>query len=358
MGHTIENKRELLYHLLGVIAFLSFPIFFSPDFFTPRELIGIKGFRIDFLFHLLLIIYFYFSYFVLLKSAFFKEKYILYFISITLIFLVLIYISDFLGDFIKFKELEYRPIHEDIGHPRPRPHNDHHFRRIHFFELGKHFLQFLMVTILGILMIVNKRRKDLEQEKKNLELNYLKSKLNPHFLFNTLNGIYALALEKSDRAAEAVVKLSGLMRYILTEAEKDDVLLINEIKYIEDYVELQKMRMDKNNHLKFAVIGSPSGNKITPMILMTFIENAFKYGVNPDRETRIEILLEIEGTGIKLSVLNTKSVEYKQEENLSAGHGLSNTKFILENKYPGNYKLDTIEEATTYQIQLYINLEN
>jgi LytS/YehU family sensor histidine kinase len=181
--------------------------------------------------------------------------------------------------------------------------------------------------------------------------------LNPHFLFNTLNGIYALSLEKSDKTASAIVKLSGMMRYLLTEAERDEVSLKNELEYIKDYIELQKLRLTDNNQLSVSVTGYPNGKKITPMILMTFIENAFKYGVNPEKDSRIDIDIKLENKSIILEVFNTKSRAINHEEE-DGGRGLSHTLKILETRYSGHYVLENKDEGDTYRVYLKIEIED
>ena len=127
---------------------------------------------------------------------------------------------------------------------------------------------------------INSRLKLAEKEKVNAELSYLKAQINPHFLFNTLNSIYSLAIEKSDYTATAVVKLSSMMRYVITDASHKFVPLEKEINYISNYIELQKLRIDSSIKLMYTVTGDISDKKIAPLVLISFIENAFKYGVN------------------------------------------------------------------------------
>ena len=353
MGKKILNK-ELLYHVMGIIGFLAIPIVFSPDFFSPVELTQIKGFRNDLAFHILLVLYFYFSYLVLLDKLYFKGRYVLYVLVITICFVSFVYIADVISGV----EHQHRPDHQSMEMPSHHGHeHPHHQPHFHIFELGKHFIQFVMLTILSILIGVNQRRKRLEQEKTDLELSYLKSKLNPHFLFNTLNGIYALSLEKSDKTASAIVKLSGMMRYLLTEAERKEVSLKNELDYIKDYIELQKLRLTENNQLNVTVTGYPNGKKITPMILMTFIENAFKYGVNPEKDSRIDIGIKLENNSIILNVFNTKSRATNSEDE-DGGRGLSHTLKILETRYSGHYILETEDGADAYRVYLKIDIEN
>lgn len=344
------KNKEILIHVIGVIGFMSFPIVFSPDIFSARELMGIRGFRIDLFFHFLLLVYFYVSFYFLIDNFYFKGKYLLYLsISISLFLLALI-LSSYLGSDMFFPHKEAEPIGGIMQH---KHHHGQHRIKLFGFEFGKHLLQFLMLSVLGIFIKTNQRHKTLEKSKRDLELSYLKSKLNPHFLFNTLNGIYALSLEKSDKASAAIVKLSGLMRYLLIDAEKEKVLLKNELNYINDYIELQRLRLTEDNHLLYHVEGNPHAHTIAPMVLMAFIENAFKYGVNPEIKSNIEIYILLNEEEVCLDVYNVKSIS-KNEDDESNGRGQSSAIKILENSYAGNYELVIDDQKDSYRVKLKI----
>lgn len=348
------GNKEILIHVIGVVGFMSFPILFSPDIFSTRELIGIQGFRNDFIFHFLLCVYFYFSYYFLIDHFYFKGKYLLYFsISISLFLLALI-LSSYLGSHMFFHHNEVEPIGGIMQHRR---HHGQHGMRFLGFEFSKHLLQFLMLSVLGIFIKTNQRHKSLEKSKRELELSYLKSKLNPHFLFNTLNGIYALSLEKSDKTAPAIVKLSGMMRYLLSDAEKEKVSLKNELNYINDYIELQRLRLTEDNHLLYCVEGNPNAHSIAPMVLMAFIENAFKYGVNPELKSNIEIYIVLNEDEIFLDVYNVKSIS-KNIDDESNGRGLSSTIEILEKSYAGKYELEIEDQNDYYRVKLKIKFND
>ena len=138
------------------------------------------------------------------------------------------------------------------------------------------------------------------------ELSFLKAQINPHFLFNTLNSIYALAIKKDDKTADAVVQLSELMRYIMTNANDDVIALDKEINYINNFVQLQKTRLGNTVNVDYAVEGNAFGKCITPLILISFIENAFKHGVNPNQNSEIVIRITIVEDYLTLFVSNNK----------------------------------------------------
>jgi hypothetical protein len=146
------------------------------------------------------------------------------------------------------------------------------------------FVSCLFIFLSAVLKFVSdwfsneKIRSNLENEKLISELAFLKSQINPHFLFNSLNNIYSLAYQKSEKTPEAILKLSEIMRYMLYESNEDKVALADEIRYLENYIELQKLRFKDNTFIKFEISGEVQTQKITPLVLISFVENAFKHG--------------------------------------------------------------------------------
>src|ERR1700748_3501739 len=185
---------------------------------------------------------------------------------------------------------------------------------------------------------ISNRLKLAEREKVNAELSYLKAQINPHFLFNTLNSIYSLAIEKSDYTATAVVKLSGMMRYVITDASHKFVSLEKEINYISDYIELQKIRLDDSIKLSYSVSGDPADKIVAPLVLISFIENAFKYGVNAEENSEIKIHIDSTKGYVHLRVFN-KKVKIQQVNTHTSGLGIENTINRLQLLYPGRHKL-------------------
>ncbi len=152
------------------------------------------------------------------------------------------------------------------------------------------------------LILNEKMRKEAEKERLHTEVAFLKHKINPHFLFNTLNSIYSLALIKSDLTAEAVMKLSDMMRYVIQEVDHEKVPLELGLEYVAHYVELQKFRLSSNVEVQMNITGDPKPYEIPPMILVPFIENAFKYGISTHENATITINLDI-GSAIPLPML-------------------------------------------------------
>jgi LytS/YehU family sensor histidine kinase len=223
---------------------------------------------------------------------------------------------------------------------------------------GGGIVQFLLIYFSSILMKVNVRMDEMHEEKTQAELSYLKAQINPHFLFNTLNSLYALTLEKSDGAPEAVLKLSGIMRYVVSESEQDFVALSKEIQYIKDYIDLQKLRISDNVQFSMQVEGSPDGKRIAPMLLIPFIENAFKYGVNPDEDSVIDIRFVLSDYQLHLTVLNTIAANSFDEQH-KTGTGIENVQKRLNLVYPQKHKLQFATQADgMYLVDLKIFLES
>ena len=197
----------------------------------------------------------------------------------------------------------------------------------------------------------------LLKEKTAAELEALKSQINPHFLFNTLNNIYTLALKKSNQTPDVVLKLSEMLDYMLYECNTNQVLLKKEIKLIENYLYLQQIRYEKRLKINFHVKGESSHHKISPMMLLPFIENSFKHGVGKQRnDAWIKIDLIIRSNTIEFQVKNSKAINLIDEKKKnSGGIGLSNVRKRLGLIYRNNYELDIISKDNEYSVLLKLN---
>jgi len=195
----------------------------------------------------------------------------------------------------------------------------------------------------------------LLKEKTDAELAVLKGQINPHFLFNTLNNIYSLALKKSDLTAEAVLKLSEMLDYLLYECNTDLVTMQKEIRLIRNYIYLQKIRYGERLDIQFNTEHF-NDQRIPPMILLPFIENSFKHGVGKQsKKVWIKIQLFIEDQSIHFGILNSKSIQKKVDNNsTSGGIGLENVKKRLELLYQKNYSLEIKDQTDIFSVKLLI----
>ncbi|MBD3617370.1 MAG: histidine kinase [Gracilimonas sp.] len=216
-----------------------------------------------------------------------------------------------------------------------------------FIKLAKHWYE------------KDRQTQELKQQKLEAELNFLKSQIHPHFLFNTLNNLYALTLKKSDDAPEVVMKLSELLSFMLYEGSATAISLEKELKLIENYIELEKIRYDERLDIQFKRQGEFKSKQIPPMLLMPFVENAFKHGAsNEIEETEIHIEIKVQENTLDFSVENSK-VENEPSERYGyqKGVGLINVRRRLELLYNGYYTLDIHENETHYHISLNLKLD-
>lgn len=176
-----------------------------------------------------------------------------------------------------------------------------------------------------------------EADKASAELSFLKAQINPHFLFNTLNNIYALTIKTCPDAADSILKLAKIMRYITNEAHRDRVPLQNELECIADYIAIQQLRLGAKTQVEFMVTGEAGGHMIAPLIMMTYIENAFKYGISKQEASVILIEISIEKDIITLYCKN-RAFEHTHPGE-STGIGIANTQKRLTHLYQGKHTL-------------------
>lgn len=190
------------------------------------------------------------------------------------------------------------------------------------------------------------------------ELNFLKTQINPHFLFNSLNSIYAHTLKKSDEAPELVLKLSEIMRYMLYDCNEEVVPLEQELNYIKNYLELERVRKGKNNEIIFTVEGDTDHQHIAPLLLITFVENSFKHGVNNISEGFVKIHCKIQHNTLSFTITNSVSpqIHIANLNKKSGGIGLENAKRRLELLYPSRHALTIKKRIDEFEVHLILNL--
>ena len=219
-------------------------------------------------------------------------------------------------------------------------------------------LQYLYPTLilLAISFYIEKQKLlELHEKKREAELNALKNQLNPHFLFNTLNSLYLLALKKSDKTVTVIENLSHILDYMLYRCDKKFVLLKDELNLINKYIELEQIRYGKRVTINYdeSITGS---EKIAPLLLLTFVENAFKHGVSEEIKTAtINIQVKNIGNQFSFEIKNSKPFTgEKTKERKSLG--LLNVKKQLELLYPKSHELNITDATNTYFTQLKLSL--
>lgn len=290
-----------------------------------------------------LIITFYFNYYFLIPKYLLKKKYWLYFSFLLLTIAITFLLSGatfFFSDFNPEKLAQKNPIVEKI---------------IPVIIINAISL-WLLSMVSAILFTVYNRLKETEKEKLSAQIASLKSQINPHFLFNTLNNIYATAIDTSPKAADMVDKLSEMMRYTMKDTQQDFVLLEDEINYINNFIELQKLRLDRSVKLEYNGLENIPELQIAPMLLIPFIENAFKHGVNSEQKSHIKIEFAINKTELQLTVVNNK-VRVQKDISERSGLGINNTWHRLNLIYPSKHLLVINDREKEFSVSLHINLQ-
>ncbi len=207
-------------------------------------------------------------------------------------------------------------------------------------------------------------KKELQEQNLTSELKFLKSQIDPHFFFNTLNSLYALTLKKSDSAPETVLKLSEIMRYMLYECNEKTVPLEKEIQYINNYIDLERIRHGKDARIVLDITGDYTNKEIMPLVFSPFIENSFKHGLQGNIDDRfIEIKLDIQESQLYFNVKNSKSdlrlptVPLYENDSKAGGIGLSNVQRRLKLEYPNDHSLRIIDKEDIYSIELDLKLK-
>lgn len=364
MPREVSKKNHPIWHIVGCLLFLVVPWLLAP---RPEGMPMFSGadFR-DWYSNAIMLLFFYLNYYLFIPKLYFKKKLITYYSLVVFGFASICLVPSLLTGYIPWKaqreQVQLNRSSEEVRPDRQGPKNAPDRRGPRddgsFLTQVKHSIFLYGVVILfSILLKVRARLYDTERNRFYTELGSLKMQINPHFLFNTLNNIYAFAIrEKASNTATSILKLSGMMRYVVSEASQEYVSLDKEINYINNYIELQKMRLNKNLHLSFNVVGIVNEQRIAPLLFIAFIENAFKHGVNPDQDSYLNIKIDITENTITLLVENQK-VKVSLEQYEKSGVGISNTKSRLALLYPKQHFLNINEDVNTYQVQLTLQLK-
>lgn len=230
------------------------------------------------------------------------------------------------------------------------------------FSIFNTLLWNYVILIFAVSVVIFKKwyidemqKNKLVEEKLEAELSFLKSQIHPHFLFNTLNNLYALTLIKSEQTSDVVLKLSSLLDYMIYKSNDKFVALSQDLEILENYIELEKLRYNKRLDLDYQINGKPGFLKIAPLIMLPFIENSFKHGASDDRTNpKIRIKIEIGTDCVNLKVVNSLRGEKKKDESLGEGIGLKNVRRRLELIYPDMHKLDIRQSEQEFEVNLEV----
>lgn len=337
----MKKGLQIFWHIFIWLSLISFFLFLVRNNarFTTQGILVIFG-----LYGLINISLFYINYLVLIPRFLNRKQYALY--AATVLVIIIAYGFAKYGVGLLFpNDVLMRSSREPIT-----------FASYYVSTILSSSLFIFMSVVLkfSIDWFLNERiQRDLENQRLTAELAFLKSQINPHFLFNSLNSIYSLAYQHSDNTPGAILKLSEIMRYMLYESNDNKVALEKELQYLQNYIDLQKIRFGDKAFIDFKIQGKVDDQRIVPLLLIAFIENAFKHGVANDAASAIKLLINIEDTRLYFYIRNKK---HSNNRDAAGGIGLSNVKRRLDLLYPGKYNLDIRDEIDTYTCELSLVL--
>jgi LytS/YehU family sensor histidine kinase len=350
------SAKGILTHAFFVSLFLIVPTiaFIRPpnEPFFPMSRVFLQ----DTIANFVMLGFFYLNYYTLIPKLFFPQKYFVYTLCVIGFITITLTLPNLLARNVPHVTNYLPPEQKERVERMFREEENNSVLFFMWLEFRHHLSLFFSAIFFSFLLKTRQHLSEIKEEKLKAELSSLKSQINPHFLFNTLNSIYALSVKKDDRASDAIINLSGLMRYIIKDSNDYKIPLHKEIEYMENYIELQKARLGNTANVRFKCWCDPGDKKIAPLILITYIENAFNYGVNPDVENCIvDIELEVTETGIRLKTFNKKAQSNAKAD--SSGIGMQNTRKRLQLLYPDKHLLDITENEETYSLTLLLTLK-
>jgi two-component system, LytTR family, sensor kinase len=353
----LKGKRlHIVLHIIGWVILLILPLYLLLNFSTGKTSWGfVEGFYLR---SALYVFLFYINYLWLVPKFLFNKKIKIYFVALGIVMVALFFINE-KGHRLIFENstnLEQKQNIEKLERSNSIPKVPHQFYVYDFL------LSTIFVTGFSIGLYVSERliknekeKKELEKEKLNSELAFLKNQVSPHFFFNTLNNIYSLVQINTDDAQKAILNLSKLMRYLLYESEQGDTKLYQEIEFMQNYINLMKLRLNNKVDLKVSFPDSHSEMAIPPLLFISFIENAFKHGVSYREKSFIDISFRISGNKIQFRSSNSLVVKSK-EVSTGSGIGLDNVQKRLNLLFPYKHKLEIVRTSSDFNVMLEIDL--
>ena len=353
MGFKLpRNSMTILTHISLWVVFLGTPILFEPGAQTSmddvisklpppevRQAIGVA-------LNLALITIFYLNFSVFLPRFYLKGKVWQYFFAVFSTYGIFQMLGYFLRTYI-FTRVFKIPAEESITHVS--------------ILLSSIFFVLMWAASSGFRLgeewrRAENQRRETERRRLEAELTLLKSQINPHFLLNSLNNLYALALTQPDKTPEAILKLSEMVAYILHECDQPEVPLARDLKFIQNYLALQRMRLPPNVNLLVEMPERIPDLHIEPMILITFVENAFKHGLTTKEPCTIQVSVRIRGNQLSLEVINPVIAGKSRQKDEVPGIGIANTTQRLHHNYPEKHALTLHNDGRTHQVSLELNL--
>jgi two-component system LytT family sensor kinase len=344
---TVKSKQlKILIHVICWILYFSLPLLFysKPNYpeFENQAPSNIQMFQKQLPLNICAVLFFYLNLSILVPRLLLRKKFFLFVLAVGLSYGVTFFVVRTLA-----------PV-PDASLPR-------YLRaltsvRTTYINFIFTFI-FLLSTAIPVTiewLRLEQRSKDIEAEKISTELSYLKVQVNPHFLFNSLNSIYSLALAHSEATPDAVMKLSNLMRYIMYETKEDLIPVEKCVNYMQQYIDLQRLRLSTKNKVNLNLSGDFASRKIAPLLMIPFVENAFKYGVTNHQESEINISVGLDDSLLLFHINNP--IHHSGNGKSDSGIGIENVRKRLSLLYPDKHHLIIKKENNHFDVDLNIEL--
>jgi two-component system LytT family sensor kinase len=361
--HFIGSKAIIvILHVAGCLLFVLSPLFLNPsqNRFPGQDALHFRM-VLD---NVLLALFFYLNLFFLLPRVLTNYGWPRYIIAVLIGFVVFGFLTYFMHDLMRPELEEWRnnfnQMRPRFGNPNGPPPDRNRFFSGRFFMHFPFLMAWALSTSIKFSLDyarIERERKESENENLKSELSLLRSQISPHFMFNVLNSLTALARKKSDDLEPIIIKLSQLMRYMLYDSGIDKVSLETEIEYLQNYIDLQKLRFGSAVTVRFEKNVTQNGFALEPMLLIPFVENAFKHGTGMIMHPEIVISLMNEKKHLNFIVRNRFTPNVKEEKDKTSGIGLQNVKRRLELLYPKKYSLDINHDKEWFEVKLKLEGE-
>jgi len=352
MSSLKKNKSSVFLHIAAWTILLLVPLYLMTsdsgfDLFIIQRV---------YLRTIIFVIIFYINFFWLIPFFLFKGKKWQYYLILASAIVIFYFINETINRHVLVQQEQttkeaYEKFAKDIKAPK-KPWR---------FDIYNYLFPCILISGFSIGLRMNiryheneKKRKELEKEKLGSELAFLKSQVSPHFFFNTLNNIYSLTEINTKEAQNAILQLSKLMRYLLYESEKGDTKLSNEIAFMQNYIELMKLRLSEKVSLTFLFPENYKDITFPPLLFISIIENAFKHGISYRENSFIHVELIIEENNINFICKN--SLGSKVESNNDSGIGLENVKKRLALLFPEKHKLSIVQTDNSFEVEMEIKV--
>jgi LytS/YehU family sensor histidine kinase len=353
-----DKKIKLILHVIAWIIVIIIPLFLTNAFSDGNSHRLYQFYTHTFS----AVIIFYVGYLWLIPKFFLQNKQSAYAVILLGLIMGTYLLSSFVNDTILFDPVQNAKIQEAMKQMTGR--NESLRRPMKAFGFYNHIVASLLISgfamglgVMERLKQNEKKQKELEKEKLNSELAFLKNQISPHFFFNTLNNIYSLIGIDGPTAQDSVLKLSKLMRYLLYESENGQTLISHEIGFMKNYIDLMKLRLSSKVELKIDFPDEFIDFPIPPLLFIPFIENAFKHGISYREHSFIDISMTIDNDRISFTAENSIGTSSKTTDIDHSGIGLENVRKRLTLLFPNKHELKVVHDATVFRVSLSIQKE-